>query len=496
MKVQPINTNDVYSIDTRDVYARKTVHKKVPVRIMYRGDSLELLPPRNDGELWQVVKMLTGIEIPRRQVCANHVAPFTAFSASYFARYPFIIWKASRGFGGKSLLLALLGYIENVFLGAEVNLLGGSGEQSKRVHEHQQGFWRFSRAPYTLLISDPTQTHTECLNGGTATCLKASQASVRGPHPQRLRLDEIDEMDLDIFNAAMGQPMSAHGITQQVTASSTQQHPDGTMVEAMKRAAEYGNPTFEWCYRETLEPHGWLQQSEVDLKRTQVDNNTWQAEYEGQEPVVEGRAFLPNNIETMFDIELGDYIGQDGEEIEVEPPVAKAWYAHGADWAKDRDWTVIVTLRVDTTPATVVAFQRLGRMEWPQMIDVLDRRVAKYGGAGYADATGIGNVVQDFLSPESKRKIKPFLMVGRERDQMLTQYIADVEHDAIKSPRIQYAYTEHKYARRVDMYGGQSVAHHLPDTVCAFALAWHARNNARPETFVIPFGMDNTSSWE
>jgi hypothetical protein len=35
----------------------------------------------------------------------------------------------------------------------------------------------------------------------------ASQASVRGPHPHRLRLDEVDEMALDIFDAAMGQTL-------------------------------------------------------------------------------------------------------------------------------------------------------------------------------------------------------------------------------------------------------------------------------------------------
>ena len=37
--------------------------------------------------------------------------------------------------------------------------------------------------------------------------LTASQKSVRGPHPPSLLLDEIDEMDLEIFDAALGQPM-------------------------------------------------------------------------------------------------------------------------------------------------------------------------------------------------------------------------------------------------------------------------------------------------
>ena len=66
-------------------------------------------PPQNEDELWHVVKALWGIELPRQQICPDHVAPFTAFAHAYFATYPnWALWYGSRG-TGKSYMLALLG---------------------------------------------------------------------------------------------------------------------------------------------------------------------------------------------------------------------------------------------------------------------------------------------------------------------------------------------------------------------------------------------------
>ena len=100
------------------------------------------------------------------------------------------VWIGSRGLAGKSFLLALLGLTEAVTLGASVNILGGSGEQAKRVHEYMEDFWKKKTAPHSLLMSDPTKRETRLIHGNKIQALMASQASVRGGHPQRLRLDE------------------------------------------------------------------------------------------------------------------------------------------------------------------------------------------------------------------------------------------------------------------------------------------------------------------
>ena len=82
--------------------------------------------PQNDAELWAYVAKTWGISIPRTAVCPDHVAPFTAFADAYFARDSMIVWEASRGLGGKSFMLSILGLTIACTRGGDVNILGGS----------------------------------------------------------------------------------------------------------------------------------------------------------------------------------------------------------------------------------------------------------------------------------------------------------------------------------------------------------------------------------
>lgn len=205
------------------------------------------LPIADDESLREFVRLAWGVKIPDVQVCSDHTTPWRAFADAYFARNRVAVWKASRGFGGKSFMLALLGLTEAATLKADVNILGGSGEQSENVHKYAKRFWDYEGAPSNLLASDPLKRETRLAWGNVIKALLASSRSVRGPHPQKLRLDEVDEMELSIFDAAMGQAMSKNGIAAQTVISSTHQHADGTMTEVLKRAAEKGWPVYEWC---------------------------------------------------------------------------------------------------------------------------------------------------------------------------------------------------------------------------------------------------------
>jgi len=429
--------------------------------------------PRTDDELREAVLRLWGVRIPDVQICPNHCSPWQAFSDAFFARSPVSVWKASRGFGGKTFLLAMLGLTEAALLGADVNVLGGSGEQATRVHAYMLQWWGLDSAPHYLLRDDPSKRETHFVSGNFIRALMASTRSVRGPHEQRLRCDEIDEMKLPILDAALGQPMARSGIEAQTVLSSTHQYADGPMTEVLTRAAARGWPVYEWCWRETLEPHGWLAQSEVDRKRLEVTDSMWLSEYDLQEPSPETRAINPEKVRAMFDRTLGTFEGAPRKPIEVEPPIPEAKYATGADWAKKQDWTIISTLRTDCKPARVVAFERLGREPWPAMVALLDERMRHYGGAAAHDATGVGDVVADYLQAH----VEPFIMVGRDRSDLLTNYIAAVERGDIVSPYIHCMETEHRLASVDDVYGGNG---RLPDTIAAMALAWYAATAPRP----------------
>jgi hypothetical protein len=373
--------------------------------------------------------------------------------------------------------------VEAVTLGASVNLLGGSGEQAKRVHGYMTGddtnlphtFWGFPQAPTHLLLTEPTASTTRLTNFGRIKVLMASQTSVRGPHPQRLRLDEVDEMDLEIFDAAMGQTMEARSIQEQTVASSTWQNPDGTMTEILKRASENGWPVFQWCYKETMA--GWLTPQQIERKKTTISKAMWVVEYELQEPRGEMFAIDPQKVDAMFKKELGEYEGIPGEVIIAEEPdlgtpdldfdhpdyVPPGSYVTGGDWAKKKDKTAIVTFRIDCTPIRIVAFQQMGRIPWPDMVKAFDDQVRMFPGEAVHDATGLGDVVNDLLTVEAY----PIYLIGRYRQDVFSNYIKLIENSEIISPYIRYMHGEHRYCKRDDLYGRG----HPPDSFVCCALA-------------------------
>ncbi len=427
---------------------------------------LPMSAPKTDGELRDFLRDTFDVRLPDKRCCRQHSTPFRAFSDAYFARKSVVVWEGSRGFAGKSFNLALLSLTEAITLSANVNLLGGSGEQAQRVLEAMATFWDKPKAPRQELRSEPAKRETRFRRGNWLRALMASTKSVRGPHPQRLRIDEVDEMDVGLLDAAMGQTMSLSNIPAQTVLSSTHHYAAGTMTEVKKRAKDKGWPVHAWCYRESLEPHGWLSKAEVARKRNEVTEAMWLAEYELQEPSPEGRAILPAAVELMFQLKLGRFDGADGELIEIEPPVSGARYATGGDWAKKQDWTVQWTDRIDVTPVRLVAFQRMRRRPWPEMVKAFDDRLKRYPGVAAHDATGIGDVIAGYLHEQAE----PIIMRGRLRDEIFSAYIQSVEHQEQVAARIDSAHGEHKYVTTDDLYG----AGHPPDTLVAASLARYA----------------------
>ena len=61
-----------------------------------------------DRDVLAWIEATFGVRIPAVACCEGHVAPAQAFLDALFARAPVALWIASRGFGGKTSLLALL----------------------------------------------------------------------------------------------------------------------------------------------------------------------------------------------------------------------------------------------------------------------------------------------------------------------------------------------------------------------------------------------------
>jgi len=437
-------------------------------------------PPTNKEELWWTVKTLWGVELPRVQVCPDHTAPFDAFAEAYFGNdYNWVLWYGSRG-TGKSYMLALLALTKAALLEINVTLLGGSMAQSQNIHEHVEFLTQFRNAPVHA-IESIIKTQITFNGGNWIRPLPASQKTVRGPHPQMTLLDEIDEMERKIYDAAMGQAMTKPNVrgvevAEMVVASSTWQNPVGTFQSVMDEALAKGMPIRTWCYREQLKPHGWMDADFIERKRMSVPAEMFRVEYELGEPAGGSRAFDLDKLNKAFvDIPIIDerQAGND-EEWVFEHPMPGGTYAAGADWAKEQDKTVIVIYRLDDGKRRVVYYRRFNRKPWPEMISAFNRVVSDYQALACHDATGIGNVVHDLVD---ERVIK-FVMSGPKRTEMLTNYVTAVEQLKYQLPRNTPAYNQHKSTTVEEVYGGGGWNSHLSDDVAAFALAHHAAERA------------------
>lgn len=405
-----------------------------------------------------------GVVLPNVVVCHDkgHRTPWEAFHDAYFGRSPVAVWKASRGFGGKSFTLALLAWTEALTLKADVNVLGGSGQQSARVLEAMTKFWNHPAAPRRALKGEPGTQKSSLIWGNFIKALNASQTSVRGPHPQRLRMDEVDEMEWGILTSALGQPMSKGPVLSQVVLSSTHQYPDGTMTRTLEEAAAKGWPVYEWCYLETLEPHGWNTHAEVARKQATMTHLDWVTEVEMQEPNPEDLAILREAVNAAFDPTL----------TFDDVPDPGADYGHGADWArKTAHLTTIATLRrwEGDYPFTLAAWHFTNREAWPVMVGYFEERVRSFGGKAIHDGTGIGDVVDGYLGVEAEA----FIMVGRDRKDLFTELIHAIENGEILIPdneRTRKMKRVLQLCTRQHLFGDE----HPPDEIVALALAYRA----------------------
>ncbi len=426
-----------------------------------------------------------GVTIPTQSICAGHTSPAEAFLDAFRARSSVSLWIASRGFGGKTSLLAVLALTNAILLEVDVVVLGGSGQQSSRVVDRVHRLLASGRVPRAWLVGEPGLYKTQFIWGNTIEALTASPTAVRGAHPVRLLMDEIDEMELRILEAAQGQPMDRGMVRAHTVMSSTHQHANGTVTAMIQRAAETGWAIHRWCYHETMEPHGWLSTAQVRRKKLELSQRMWVTEYELQEPSAEGRAMDPDAVDRMFEAPATP-ISQDAlariwrgeagiKTHRIFDGPRGPWYTVGVDWAQKRDYTVAVVFRCDTRPFRVVAVYRTHRLPWPEMTERVGSLLDEYEGPAAHDNTGAGAAIREFPALASRHQLLDVTLVGRDRTDLFRNYIGAVERGEIVCPRIDVVYNDHKYCTEEDLfYGG-----HPPDTLVAMALAYHAFKTGR-----------------
>ncbi len=202
------------------------------------------------------LRIATGIDVRVADVpvCPGHQSPWDFLRDVQADRPSLALVLGARG-TGKSYLSALDTHLTSLTRpGHETRVLGGSRSQSEQIYRALRGFARDWRPE---MGDDPIRSllksEASYGNGSEVSILAASSTSVRGPHAPSLKLDEVDEIDADHFEAAMGMCMERGGASASVVMTSTWHRLGGPMSGLIERARAGEFPLYSFCIFEVLE---------------------------------------------------------------------------------------------------------------------------------------------------------------------------------------------------------------------------------------------------
>ncbi len=175
-------------------------------------------PPSTAAQLHAWLAHVLDVRAQQSALIDGHTGPFEYLLHSFFegaaipdahekpvpappaAGNDCVVW-ANRG-GGKTFLGAVATLLDLIYKpGVQVRILGGSLEQSQRMQEHLR---LLCERPLLRELVDgrPTARRITLINGSRVEVLAASQTSVRGTRVQKVRCDEVDLFDPEVWTAA------------------------------------------------------------------------------------------------------------------------------------------------------------------------------------------------------------------------------------------------------------------------------------------------------
>lgn len=192
--------------------------------------------PRTRRGLRRFVRHELGFAIPDRAICPAHRAPLDYLTASFLDQHDLLVW-ANRG-GGKTLLAALATVLDAMFHGpVAIRVLGGSFEQSDRLAEYIR---EVLEAHPHLLDGRMTRERIPLAGGSQVRVLAQSQRAVRGLHVQKIRCDEVDLFDADVWRAVQFATRSRDTVRGSIEVLSTLHRSGGLMDELVAQARAAG----------------------------------------------------------------------------------------------------------------------------------------------------------------------------------------------------------------------------------------------------------------
>jgi hypothetical protein len=253
-------------VDREVLEFQKQLEQQMLFHYLQLNDKGEFVnPPRTDEELDEFIRLAYGVTFPKKVITPGHKTSFQFIADLFFERVKNALGFANRT-GGKTYGVALLNHLDMIYKpGCEIASAGAVKDQANKCYRY---FKEFCRLPWFQRLSeqhsivtgkplyrekDSIQTKTEFGNESLLEVITGSEKGFRGPHPHKSRIDEIDELEWDVFQTGLMMAHSSDEIRGQNVFTSTRQHAEGTMQMLLNEAAEKGIAIYEWNCWEMLE---------------------------------------------------------------------------------------------------------------------------------------------------------------------------------------------------------------------------------------------------
>ncbi|MCL2640476.1 MAG: hypothetical protein FWD53_06505 [Phycisphaerales bacterium] len=306
------------------------------------------LLPRNRKELRQWIHLFLNMRMPEAGVCSHHQTPLDYLEHSFFEGYEgsgdVVVW-ACRG-GGKTMIGAVATLLDLLFKpGVQVRILGGSLEQSEKMYAYLTRL--VQRSFPQQLAAPPTQRRLVLKNGSQVHVLAQSDHSVRGQRVQKLRCDEVELFDPQVWQAAQLTTRSTTNIHGTIEAFSTMHRPAGLMQEILATSRGVGSSRriFAWCLWDVIEKchavrdcktcplqqtcqglakraSGFIKIDDAIAMQARVSQSTWDHEMLCLPPKLENAVFpafdRKLHMRTLPPLSPGSQVHLDGRDLRFE----------------------------------------------------------------------------------------------------------------------------------------------------------------------------------
>lgn len=264
----------------------------------------------NDEDLLFYVKEFLGFEYPTKAFCAHHTAPAQVLCDIFFERVLFVLLWANR-LGGKTQLVANINHLDSVFKGPiEIVNAGAAVDQADRGYQYYVSSFKNSLLR-KLIDGEPLLSKTLLTNGSKTSIITGSKKGFNGPHPEKVRIDEVELMDWDVLQEGLSMSKSTKRARAQDVLSSTRKVSKGVVQRLLDEKDKmrlkvmsyciwdvvakcerkchddpmYGNcPIWDKCAGKAHEGRGWFPIEDLIQKALSLSKTTFEAQWENKRP--------------------------------------------------------------------------------------------------------------------------------------------------------------------------------------------------------------------